>query len=203
MSVPAHQLQTFILSPLIPLLLLVGIAIVAGPLTMLLVAGLVIIAFLAQLLAQRALSRADAGRNTVEQATTEASLEFIDHLELLRTAAGPDRAVARLEDRWDSEEAALARTNRVSTPATFVSSLASILPLAGVLLFIASTAIDDPATALALIILTARASAPLDALALAGSRSTNCVPRSTGIARCSRPRSYPSRPNLSRASAMR
>ncbi|MGP5319374.1 ABC transporter ATP-binding protein [Arthrobacter rhombi] len=168
MSVPAHQLQTFILSPLIPLLLLVGIAIVAGPLTMLLVAGLVIIAFLAQLLAQRALSRADAGRNTVEQATTEASLEFIDHLELLRTAAGPDRAVARLEDRWDSEEAALARTNRVSTPATFVSSLASILPLAGVLLFIASTAIDDPATALALIILTARASAPLDALALAG-----------------------------------
>ena len=68
--------------------------------------------------------------NTVEQATTEASLEFIDHLELLRTAAGPDRAVARLEDT-DSEEAALARTNRVSTPATFVSSLASILPLQG------------------------------------------------------------------------
>ena len=167
MSVPAHQLQTFILSPLIPLLLLVGIAVVAGPLAMLLVAGLVIIAFLAQLLAQRALRQADAGRNSAEQAATEASLEFVDHLELLRTAAGPDRAVSRLEDTWDTHEAALARTNRVSAPATFVSSLASILPLAGVLLFIASTAMENPATVLALIILTARASAPLDALALA------------------------------------
>ncbi|MBF9335017.1 ABC transporter ATP-binding protein [Microbacterium lacticum] len=169
MSVPAHQLQTFILSPLIPLLLLIGIAIVSGPFTMLLVAGLLVISFLAQLAAQRALSRSDAGRSAAEQAATEASLEFIDHLELLRTAAGPDRAVERLVESWKAQETALARTNCVSTPATLISTLASVLPLAGVMILIAATsAAADPATALALIILTARAAAPLDALALAG-----------------------------------
>ena len=98
MSVPAHQLQTFILSPLIPLLLLVGIAVVAGPLAMLLVAGLVIIAFLAQLLAQRALRQADAGRNSAEQAATEASLEFVDHLEL----SPPQGQRPCTEDTWDT-----------------------------------------------------------------------------------------------------
>lgn len=168
MSVPAHQLQTFILSPLIPLLLLVGIGIVSGPLAMLFVGVLLAAAFVAQNAAQRALARADAGRGDAEQAAAAASLEFVDHLELLRTAAGPDRAVSRLTATWQAQEAALARTNNASAPATLVSGLAGALPLVGVVVLLAITGIDDPASALALVILTGRAAAPLEALALAG-----------------------------------
>lgn len=168
MSVPAHQLQTFILSPLIPLLLLAGIGIVDGPSAMLFVGVLLAVAFVAQSLAQRALARADTGRGEAEQAAAAASLEFVDHLELLRTAAGPGQAVARLTATWQAQEAALARTNNASAPATLVSGLASALPLAGVVVLLAVTGADDPASALALMILTGRAAAPLDALALAG-----------------------------------
>ncbi|MEL5955260.1 ABC transporter ATP-binding protein [Streptomyces sp. CLV115] len=168
MSVPAHQLQTFILSPLIPLLLLVGIGIVGGPSATLLVGALLALAFVAQSIAQRALARADAGRGDAEHAAAAASLEFIDHLELLRTTAGPEQAVARLTATWQAQEAALARTNNASAPATFVSGLAGVLPLAGLVVLLAATGIDDPASALALVILTGRAAAPLDALALAG-----------------------------------
>ncbi|MFD7552246.1 ATP-binding cassette domain-containing protein [Streptomyces sp. NPDC059816] len=168
MSVPTHQLQTFVLSPLIPLLLLVGIGIVSGPSAMLFVGVLLALAFLAQSLAQRALARADAGRGDAEQAAAAASLEFVDHLELLRTAAGSDRAVARLAATWQAQQAALARTNNASAPAALVSHLAGVLPLGGVVVLLAVTGIDDPASALALLILTGRAAAPLDALALAG-----------------------------------
>ena len=168
MSVPAHQLQTFILSLFLPLFLLVGIGIVAGVLTMLLVAGFLVVAFIIQFAAQRALSTADGGRSDVEQAAAEASLEFVDHLELLRTAAGPTRAIERLTTRWNAQEEALARTNLASGLATFISSLASIMPLAGLLIMLAARGSVDPGSSLALIVLTARVSAPLDALALAG-----------------------------------
>ncbi|MGX2993303.1 ATP-binding cassette domain-containing protein [Streptomyces sp. JNUCC 64] len=168
MSVPAHQLQTFVLSPLVPVLLLIGIGIVDGPSAALFVGVLLAVAFVAQSLAQRALARADADRGDAGQAAATASLEFVDHLELLRTAAGPDRAVARLTAAWRTEEAALARTNDASAPAALVSGLAGVLPLAGVVTLLAVTGTGDPASALALVILTARAAAPLDALALAG-----------------------------------
>ncbi|MEV6122857.1 ABC transporter ATP-binding protein [Streptomyces sp. NPDC052077] len=168
MSVPAHQLQTFVLAPLLPLLLLVGVGIVGGPSAMLFVGVLLAVAFVAQSAAQRALARADAGRGDAEQAAAAASLEFVDHLELLRTAAGPDRAVARLTATWQAQEAALARTTNASAPATLVSGLAGALPLAGIVVLLAVTGIDDPASALALVILTGRAAAPLDALALTG-----------------------------------
>ncbi|MEU9335646.1 ABC transporter ATP-binding protein [Streptomyces sp. NPDC048290] len=168
MSVPAHQLGTFILSPLIPLLLLAGIGIVSGPWAMLLVAALLTVSFLTQSLAQRALARADADRGDAEQAAASASLEFIDHLELLRTAAGPERAVARLTATWQAQEAALARTNHAAAAATFVSGVAAALPLAGIAVLLATTDAYDPAAALALVVLTGRAAAPLDALALAG-----------------------------------
>ncbi|MEV3873909.1 ATP-binding cassette domain-containing protein [Streptomyces sp. NPDC049906] len=168
MSVPAHQLQTFVLSPLIPLLLLVGIGIVNGPSAMLFVGALLVVSFLAQSVAQRALARADAARGEAEQAAAAASLEFVDHLELLRTAAGPDRAAARLTAAWRAQGAALARTNDAAAPAGLVSGLAGALPLAGVVVLLAVTGIEDPAAALALLVLTGRAAAPLEALALAG-----------------------------------
>lgn len=167
MSVPAHQLQTFLLAPLLPLFLLVGIALLAGPRATLLVAALLLISLAAQYFAQRALSRADGLRHQAELAATQATLELTDHLELLRSA-DPAHALERLEHAWSAQEAALARTNRAAAPATCISSLASLLPLAGVVLLLALQGFDDPASALALLLLTARAAAPLDELALAG-----------------------------------
>lgn len=168
MSVPAHQLQTFLLAPLTPLFLLAGIAFIAGTATALLIGATLLIALAAQYLSQRALSRADSRRHEAELAATQATLELTDHLELLRTAAGPARALERLTQRWRDQESALARTNRAAAPATCISALASILPLAAAVLLLGSQGFADPAAALALILLTARATAPLDALALAG-----------------------------------
>ncbi len=135
---------------------------------MLLVGGLLAVSLAAQTLAQRALSRADERRHEAELAATQSTLELTDHLELLRTAAGPTRSIERIERSWRNQEAALARTNLAAAPATFISAIATIVPLAGAVIFLAATGFDDPAAALALVILTARAAAPLDELALAG-----------------------------------
>ncbi|OKL53684.1 ABC transporter [Bowdeniella nasicola] len=169
MGLPAHQLQTFILAPLVPLLLLGGIAIVSGPIPALLTAGLLIVALLAQFVAQRRLAHADADRHRAEHAATAATLELVDHLELLRTAAPPARGLQRAERAWSAQERAMSRTNGAAAPATFVSALAGVLPLAGVCVYLAATGgFADPLAALALLVLTGRASAPLDELALAG-----------------------------------
>ncbi|CAM4070542.1 ATP-binding cassette domain-containing protein [Kerstersia similis] len=168
MSVPAHQLQTFLLAPLTPLFLLAGIAVIADAGTAMLIGAVLLLSLAAQYLSQRALSRADAQRHAAEMAATQATLELTDHLELLRSAAGPAHALERLTRRWEDQENALARTNRAAAPATFISALASVLPLALVVLLLGWQGFSDPAAALALILLTARAAAPLDALALAG-----------------------------------
>ncbi|WP_232299802.1 ATP-binding cassette domain-containing protein [Leucobacter komagatae] len=169
MSVPAHQLQLLVLSPLIPLLLVGAVWIVAGAQTALLVLGLLLAALAVQALAQRALARSDANRHELETAATAATVELVEHLELLRTAAGPTRALERAEAAWAEQERAMARTNRAAAPATLLSAIASALPLAGALLFLTATGgFAEPAAALALLVLTARASAPIDDLALSG-----------------------------------
>lgn len=169
MSVPAHQLQLLVLSPLIPLLLVAAVWIVAGAATALLVLGLLLTALAVQTLAQRALARTDADRHTLETAATAATVELVDNLELLRTAAGPTRALERAETAWAEHERAMARTNRAAAPATLLSGIASALPLAGALLLLTATGgFAEPAAALALLVLTARASAPIDDLALSG-----------------------------------
>jgi len=99
MGIPAHQLQTFLHAPLMPLFLLVGMAWLAGLGAAGVAAGLLMLSLLAQVLAQRALARADAGRHAADQGAAQATLEFVDHLELLRTAAGPQRALERIEHR--------------------------------------------------------------------------------------------------------
>lgn len=169
MGLPAHQLQTFVLAPLVPLLLLLGIAAVSGPVPALIVTGLLGAALLAQFAAQRGLARADAGRHRAEHAAAAATLELVDHLELLRAAAPPGRILERAELAWTAQERAMSRTNRAAVPATLVSSLAGVLPLAGIAAYLAvSGGFADPPAALALLVLTGRASAPLDELALAG-----------------------------------
>lgn len=169
MGLPAHQLQTLILAPVVPLLLVAAIAIVSGPVPALTAGMLLLVALAAQVLAQRRLAEADAARHQADRQATAATLDLVDHLELLRTAAGPVQAVARTEERWRSQEEAMRRTNRVAAPATLVSGLASVLPLAGMLLFLGLTGgFSDPFAALALLVLAGRAGAPIDQLALAG-----------------------------------
>lgn len=169
MGVPAHQLQTFILAPLIPVLLIISIAFIGGPAPAAVAAILLLISLLAQYRAQRSLAQADTARHQLSQEAAKGTLELVEHLELLRTAAGPRRALRRAESAWSEHETALAHTNRAAAPATLISTIASILPLAGMLLFLSATShAADPGMLLALILLTGRASAPLDDLALAG-----------------------------------
>jgi len=168
MSIPAHQLQAFLHTPLLPLLLLPGIALLAGKNMALLAGVLLALSLLTQFLAQRALSRADARRHATEQASAQATLELVNHLELLRTAAGSQRAGARIEERWRAQEQALATTNRAAAWATLISTLASVLPLAGMAAAATLLGTDSPAHLLAVLMLTARAAAPLGELAQAG-----------------------------------
>lgn len=168
MGIPAHQLQTFLHAPLMPLFLLVGMAWLAGLDAAGVAASLLLLSLLAQYLAQRVLVRADAGRHAADHGATQAVLELVDHLELLRTAAGPRRALERIEYRWRAQEGALATTNRVAAGATFVSTLAGVLPLAGMAVWAVWAGQDAPFMVLALLVLVARAAAPLGELALAG-----------------------------------
>jgi len=170
MSVPAHQLQAFLHTPLLPLLLLPGVALLAGTSMAVLAIALLALSLGIQFLAQHALSRADARRHATAQASAQATLELVNHLELLRTAAGPQRATGRIEQRWYEQEHTLAATNRAAALATLISSLASVLPLAGMAAGATLLGVDSPSHLLALLLLTARAAAPLDELAQAGLR---------------------------------
>ncbi|MFT0213474.1 ABC transporter ATP-binding protein [Pseudomonas sp. F1_0610] len=168
MSVPAHQLQSLIYAPLIPLLLVAGVVIVAGWLVAIVTIGLLGISLTIQFIAQRYLSKADAQRHSAELTAMQSTLELVDHLELLRTAAGSERALDRLEQCWEIQEAALTKTNNAAGIAILFSTLAKVLPLAGLLIFILFVPLSDLPSLLALFILTMRAAAPLEGLALAG-----------------------------------
>lgn len=169
MGVPAHQLQTLICAALVPIAMVVAVAIVCGGAAAGALALLLGFAFAAQLFAQRRLQRADAERSRLERDATLATVELVEHLELLRTAAGPRRALDRAEQAWAGQERAMARTNRAAMPATFVSAVAGIAPLAGMLILLAAGGgFAEPAAALALVVLTTRAGAPLEDLALVG-----------------------------------
>ncbi|MBJ7555186.1 ABC transporter ATP-binding protein [Marinomonas spartinae] len=168
MSIPAHQLQSFLHAPCLPLCLVVGIGVVAGLEIALVASVLLILALLGLFLSQRALKRADAQRQTAQNNASAATLEFVDHLELLRTAAGPIKAIERIEQRWQAQEQALSKTNWSSAFAIFVSTLASVLPIAGMASFMVLQDDTNITTLLAVLMLIGRAAAPLGELATAG-----------------------------------
>lgn len=168
MSIPAHQLQTFLHAPLMPLFLLIGIAILAGLDTALMALVLLLLSLFAQFLAQRSLIRADEQRNRADLGASQATLELVDHIELLRTAAGPVGAIQRIEHRWVEQEVVLARINRAAAFATFIATLASVLPIAGMAIYLVLVGADNAALVLALLALIGRAAAPLAELATAG-----------------------------------
>ncbi len=168
MAIPAHQLQTFLHAPMLPIFLIIGIGVVGGGEIALLSAVLLLVALLVQYKAQRYLSRSDSDRHDAELQATKSTLELIDHLELLRSTAGPERSIERIEQSWHAQEEAHSTINRNASIATLVSGLATILPLAGIAIYLVLEPITQPLLVLALLILITRAAAPLGELALAG-----------------------------------
>lgn len=167
MRVPAHQLQTFLHAPLLPLFLLISIAWLSNLSTAILAALLLTASLTAQYFTQRTLARIDTGRHAVDQNEAQATMELINHMELLRTAAGSKRALERLDQAWFKQESTSKTTNLAAASATFISTLISVLPLGGVALWISYTTQESSTTILALLILTIRAGAPLGDLVFA------------------------------------
>ncbi|BDR15163.1 ABC transporter ATP-binding protein [Vibrio sp. STUT-A11] len=168
MAIPAHQLQTFLHAPLLPIFLVVGIGVVGGGEIALLSAVLLVVALLVQYKAQNYLSRSDRDRHDADVQATKSTLELIDHLELLRSIAGPERALERIDQSWHEQEKVYSTINCTASVATLVSALATILPLAGIATYLVLAQVTQPLLILALLILITRAAAPLGELALAG-----------------------------------
>ncbi|MXP26913.1 ATP-binding cassette domain-containing protein [Altererythrobacter indicus] len=168
MSIPAHHLQTFIHAPLLPLLLLPGTLLVGGWRAVLVAGALLVLSFMAQFTAQRALRNADQRRGELEGEANRVALDLVDHLELLRTAAGPIEAIRPAQSIWQEQAAAMRRTNRAASLASFVSAMAGAFPVVGMAIYLALVAGLSPAAILALLLLVMRAAAPLETLAVAG-----------------------------------
>ncbi|MEJ3615126.1 ABC transporter ATP-binding protein [Pseudomonas aeruginosa] len=168
MSFPPHQIQAFIYAILIPIALVVSMVWLANGWIASCIAVLLIGSFLIQFFSQKKLIHQDSKRQALESNSARSALELLEHLEILRTATGPDKAIKRVESSWAHEEEALSRTNSATALAMFSSMLAGILPLAGLLAIWLLEGFDSSYLGLALIMLTLRAAAPLDALAHAG-----------------------------------
>ncbi|MFC8181267.1 ABC transporter [Rhodococcus sp. 14-2470-1b] len=167
MAVPAHQMQTYIVAPLVPPLLMLGVGVVLGWTTAVFVVSLLAVAFVVQAFAQRWLAAVDAVRHRAHSTAAASVLTLIDHLEILRSTAGPTGAVAGLEQSWLEQETATNATTTAAARASFVSALATALPTIGVAMYL--VVVDAGAVgSLAAILLTLRASAPIDSLAAAG-----------------------------------
>ncbi|MEB3766357.1 ABC transporter ATP-binding protein [Acinetobacter sp. MD2] len=168
MSIPAHQLQSLLHAPFLPIFLVVGIGVVAGLTTALVALVFILCSLLIQGIAQYALMCSDKKRSAVDFTAAQASLELIDHLELLQSAVGPERALQRVAQHWGEQEQTLARTNTAAAWASLVATFASVLPIAGMTFYLLITDIHNSGLILALLLLIGRAAAPLAELATAG-----------------------------------
>ncbi|WJJ14320.1 ABC transporter ATP-binding protein (plasmid) [Prescottella equi] len=168
MGIPAHGVELIVRSIVVPVLTTAGLAIVAGPPTALALTLLLVVAGVAQAIAQTSLAIADAQRHTARAVVTRALLDFTEHQELYRSVTGAGTATGALREAWQDEAAALTRTNRASAPVAVVSAAAAALPTVGMLGWLAATGATDPALIVATLVLTLRAAAPIDDLALLG-----------------------------------
>lgn len=168
MSIPAHHLQGLLHAPFMPLFLVVGMSFIAGLKVALIGATLLVLSLIAQFLSQRVLIRADSKRHEAEVKTSEATLELVDHIELLRTAAGPCRAMESIEGRWAHQEKVLVSTNRAAAFAVFISTLASVLPISGMASYLILAGFNSGTMVFALLVIMGRAAAPLGELVTLG-----------------------------------
>lgn len=164
MGIPAYGVELIVRSIAVPVLTTAGLAIVAGPPIALALTLLLVVAGVAQ----TSLARADAQRRTARTVVTRALLDFTEHQELYRSVTGVGTATGALREAWQDETAALTRTNRASAPVAVVSAAAAALPTVGTLGWLAATGTTDPAIIVATLVLTLRAAAPIDDLALLG-----------------------------------
>lgn len=167
MGLPAHQLQSFLVAPLLPILLAGGATAVFGWRLAAVLTGLLAAAFIVQLGAQVALRRADRDRHAAERVAADASLELVEHLELLRSGAGVAGALARFDAGWSRQARAAGRTSRAASLATVASAIAQALPAAGMVLTIALSGAFTSTETLAVLLMTLAATAPLEGVALA------------------------------------
>lgn len=168
MSIPAHQFQTFLHAPCLPIFILIGMAFLAGWKVMVVALLLVLIAFLSQVLAQLSLMKSDKNRHQTELETAAATIELVDHLELLQSAVGPEKILERIEHRWLSQENVFKKINLSAAWATAIATYAGVFPIVGLAVYWLYFEQDNAALLLALIVLIGRASAPLAELATAG-----------------------------------
>ncbi|MFQ3191026.1 MAG: ATP-binding cassette subfamily B protein [Paraglaciecola sp.] len=166
MSIPAHQLQHFIHAPLLALIITIAMFWISGYQVALLLGFLLTLSLFIQYHAQRALAKTDQVRSQTEVAVTTSVLELVDDIELLRCASGCQQATQRVELAWTTQDNAIAQTNKAAALATFYSAIAGTLPTVGVLLFLFSSR-PQGELYLAVILLTLRASYPIERLALA------------------------------------
>ncbi len=167
MAIPAHQLQQFIHAPLIPIVITIGMTWVAGYQVALILAGLLMIALYIQLISQRALLKSDQQRSGLEQKSKHAGQEFVDHIELLRSATGCINASKRAEEAWLAQSKALACTNKAAAKSTFYAVVAGALPCLGVLVYMLAAGVYSGEYVFVVMLLALRASFPMEALALA------------------------------------
>lgn len=167
MSIPAHQLQTFIHAPSLAVFLLIGLGWLAGITVAILAFILLLSAFILQWYGQLLLLKSDKHRHQLESSTNQSTLTFVEHIELLRTSAGINGAIHPLEKDWQNQNYSFNHINRMAAIATCLSILASVLPVAGLVISLWFLNLPVDSSLLALIIVIARAAAPIEQLALA------------------------------------
>lgn len=167
MAVPAHHVGVVVPALLLPPVLVVGAGVLVSPGAALALALALVGSFILHLWSQRHLVRADADRGASEASSATATLQLVDHLDLLVTSAGPTRSLEMVEPEWRRQEDALASVTRATVPAGIVSEIATRLPLVGALVWILATT-PDAREALAVLLLALLAGTPLAGLALFG-----------------------------------
>ncbi|WP_071058091.1 ABC transporter ATP-binding protein [Pelistega sp. MC2] len=164
MSLPAHQLQTFIHALFLPIFITLGIAIFWGTEIATLVTIALISAFGMQLLGQKFLKKAAKSQETLDNEIAQQIITFIENIEVQRSYVGMSASTRQLEQVWRDNEKVLGKLNFGSAIATFFAYTSSLLPViitSAYLLVIDNSQINI----LILAILVTRASSPFEALA--------------------------------------
>lgn len=167
MSVPAHQLQMLIYTPMLPLLLIGGMAIMVDIKLALVAFILLLVSFAIQFYGQSLLGKSDTDRHHTELTSNEATLELVEHLELLRTSAGINETVTRIYQQWQRQENHFDKINHSAAIAIGLSFIASVLPMIGMAGYLLAIDHTLDGFMLAVMMLVARAAAPLEQIALA------------------------------------
>ncbi|WP_439236614.1 ATP-binding cassette domain-containing protein [Lonepinella koalarum] len=166
MSLPAHQMQTFVYASLFPILISGGVIYAFGWQIGLLVIVSLIIAFALQLVGQRTLQGLEQQRQQLQQQLDEQSLQFVDNLAFWRSVRGMQHAGAGLNALWYNNATLLTKLNRLASIMISLATLSSLLPMLIVAIGLATNG-ATPLQILLLVLLVARAAAPFETLAIA------------------------------------